>query len=183
MGVYLWEYDTRQTVAACWSPHRPPSPQACDAAYPTLHPSGVDYSTECHRQDIDPSLTYYVWELSRDGTTWSTVEETAFTSAHLQVLQTVYLKEGLYARCTVHANGNLWTSSRGYSRTSESAKLAGPEVPVCQRGPGLVASLTSYEGYSGKPEVCDVTTVITLYLADFATGGSTCVFNLESPTA
>ncbi len=62
----------------------------------------------------------------------------------------MYLEEGLFARCVAYAVDS-WT--RGYSRTSDSVHLTAFRAALCRSSHGLVASLTSHEGFSGQPEV------------------------------
>ena len=124
-------------------------PQPCDPNYPVMH---LDYSTECQRQQINHSLTHYQWELSHDAISWTLVElETAFTSVHGQVLETVYLEEGLYVRCSAHAVDNFHT--QGYSRTSTAIQLVAKCDPLCTGEGSLIASMATYEGFSKMPEV------------------------------
>ena len=129
-------------------------PQPCDGDYSTVV-GNADYSSECERQQIDPTLTEYTWELSTDGTHFSKLQlETAFTSTEDKVLESLYLQRGLYVQCTAWAVDSF--GRKCYNRTSEALLLTATYASHCDsyNAEGITVSLSSYPDFTAANEVC-----------------------------
>ena len=93
----------------------------------------------------------FSWEVSTDGVNFTTLEHTtALTNTHSEILETFYLKSGLYVRCLAQAVS--LTGVRGHTRTSRAILLGGKRYS-CDGSGEKVAELTSYSSFGGHSMV------------------------------
>ncbi len=78
---------------------------------------------------------------------------TALTNTHSEILDTFYLKSGLYVRCLAQAVS--LSGVRGHTRTSRAVLLGGKRYSCDGRGE-TAAELTSYSSFGSHSEVRDV---------------------------
>lgn len=96
----------------------------------------------------------FTWEVSRDGVNFTALEHsTALTNTHSEILDTFYLKSGLYVRCSAQAVSHAGV--RGHTRTS-SAVLLSRKSYSCDGSGEKAAELTSYSSFGGHSKVRDV---------------------------
>ena len=105
----------------------------------------------CAAQNITQESAVFSWEVSTDGVNFTTLEHTtALTNTHSEILDTFYLKSGLYVRCLAQAVS--LTGVRGHTRTSRAISLGGKRYS-CDGSGEKVAELTSYSSFGGHSMV------------------------------
>ena len=108
----------------------------------------------CAAQNITQESAVFSWEVSRDGVNFTALEHTtALTSTHSEILDTFYLKSGLYVRCSAQAVS--LAGVRGHTRVSRAVFLDGKRYS-CDGSGERAAELTSYSSFGGHSKVRDV---------------------------
>lgn len=108
----------------------------------------------CAAQNISQESALFSWEISRDGVDFTALEHTtALISTHSEILDTFYLKAGLYVRCSAQAVS--LAGVKGHTRTSRAVFLGG-ERYSCDGSGERAAELTSYSSFGGHNKVRDV---------------------------
>ena len=108
----------------------------------------------CAEQNISQETAVFSWEVSRDNMNFTAIEhKTVLTNTHSEILDTFYLKSGLYVRCSAQAVS--LTGVRGHTRTSRAILLGG-ERYSCSGSDEKGAELTSYSSFGGHSQVRDV---------------------------
>lgn len=129
--------------------------QACDSTFN----SSDDTLSECKSQKIDNRLTSYSWEIATEegAEFWQPLQSGAVLDSFKcqQLLYPLFLRPGLYVRCTAQAVDN--NGVRGYSRTSLPVQLKLQQNNSCYKessGAGLQAKLSSYQSFMAEEKVC-----------------------------
>ena len=126
--------------------------QPCDEDFETI--TNLSYTAYCRDQQIDSSLTEYTWYTSSDETfNYQPVQQaTIFTSSKGKMLESVYLNQGMYVRCSVKAvttsgtlGGIRHSSGVFLSRSALSAEACDPVSSFFE--------LYKSDGFTGHPEV------------------------------
>lgn len=108
----------------------------------------------CAAQNITQESAVFSWEVSRDGINFTALEHTtALTNTHSEILDTFYLKSGLYVRCSAQAVSRAGV--RGHTRMSRAVLLGGKRYS-CDGSGERAAELTSYSSFEGHGKVRDV---------------------------
>lgn len=128
--------------------------QPCSSLYLAARERLNSTRQACAQQNISQETAVFSWEISRDNINFTALEHTtAVTNTHSEILDTFYLKSGLYVRCLAQAVSI--TGVRGHTRTSKAVFLGG-ERYSCNGSGGRGAILTSYSSFGGQNKVCDM---------------------------